>query len=84
MTGAIIATGGLGSVIARLLASGGETLRLSSADSESARALAAKIGRAAVVAAGNRDALQGADAVGGDLHDLVVGHAEARSLIGGA
>ena len=63
MTTAIIGTGGLGSVIARQLAAGGETVRLSSADSESARALAARIGRAAVVAAGNRDALQGADAV---------------------
>ncbi len=63
MTTAIIGTGGLGSVIARQLASGGETLRLSSADNEAARMLAAEIGRAAVVAAGNRDALQGADAV---------------------
>jgi 8-hydroxy-5-deazaflavin:NADPH oxidoreductase len=63
MTTAIIGTGGLGSVIARQLASGGETVRLSSADSKSARTLAAQIGRAAVVAAGNRDALQGADAV---------------------
>ncbi len=63
MTTAIIGTGGLGSVIARQLASGGETLRLSSADRESARTLAAQIGRAAVVAAGNRDALQGAGAV---------------------
>jgi 8-hydroxy-5-deazaflavin:NADPH oxidoreductase len=63
MTTAIIGTGGLGSVIARQLASGGETLRLSSADSESARALAAQIGHGAVVAAGNRDALQGAGAV---------------------
>jgi 8-hydroxy-5-deazaflavin:NADPH oxidoreductase len=63
MTTAIIGTGGLGSVIARHLASGGETVRLSSADSESARTLAAQIGRAAVVATGNRDALQGADAV---------------------
>jgi predicted dinucleotide-binding enzyme len=63
MTTAIIGTGGLGSVIARLLASGGETLRLSSADSKSARTLAAKIGPAAVAASGNRDALQGADAV---------------------
>ena len=63
MTTAIIGTGGLGSVIARLLASGGETLRLSSADSESARTLAAKIGPAAVAASGNRDALHGADAV---------------------
>jgi predicted dinucleotide-binding enzyme len=63
MTTAIIGTGGIGSVIARGLASGGETLRLSSADSASARTLAAQIGRAAVVAVGNRDALQGAGAV---------------------
>jgi 8-hydroxy-5-deazaflavin:NADPH oxidoreductase len=63
MTTAIIGTGGIGSVIARELASGGETLRLSSADIESARKLAAQIGPAAVVASGNRDALQGADAV---------------------
>ena len=63
MTTAIIGTGGLGSAIARQLASGGETLRLSSADNESARTLAAKIGGAAVAAAGNHDALQGADAV---------------------
>jgi len=63
MTTAIIGTGGLGSVIARQLATGGETLRISSADNKSARTLAAQIGRAAVVAAGNRDALQGADAV---------------------
>ena len=62
MTTAIIGTGGLGSVIARQLASGGEALRLSSADNASARTLAAKIGRAAVATAGNRDALQGADA----------------------
>src|SRR5579863_9554976 len=63
MTTAIIGTGGLGSVIARQLAAGGETLRLSSADTESARKLAAQIGSAATVAAGNRDALQGAGAV---------------------
>jgi 8-hydroxy-5-deazaflavin:NADPH oxidoreductase len=63
MTTAIIGTGGLGSVIARQLASGGETLRLASADRESAQRLAAQIGPAAVVAASNRDALQGADAV---------------------
>ncbi len=62
MTTAIIGTGGIGSAIARQLASGGETLRLSGADTESARTLAAQIGRGAVVAAGNRDALQGADA----------------------
>jgi 8-hydroxy-5-deazaflavin:NADPH oxidoreductase len=65
MTTAIIGTGGLGSVIARHLAAGGETLRLSSADPESARTLAAQIGPAAVAvaAASNGDALQGADAV---------------------
>jgi 8-hydroxy-5-deazaflavin:NADPH oxidoreductase len=63
MTTAIIGTGGLGSVIARQLASGGETLRLSSADKESARTLAVQIGHAAVAAASNRDALQGAGAV---------------------
>jgi predicted dinucleotide-binding enzyme len=63
MTTAIIGTGGLGSVIARQLGSGGETLRLSSADKESARTLSARIGGAAVVAADNRDAVQGADAV---------------------
>jgi predicted dinucleotide-binding enzyme len=61
MTTAIIGTGGIGSVIARRLASG-ETLRRSSADHESARTLAEEIGRAAVVAVDNRDALQGADA----------------------
>jgi ornithine cyclodeaminase/alanine dehydrogenase-like protein (mu-crystallin family) len=63
MTTAVIGTGGIGSVIARQLASGGETLRLSSADRKSARTLAAGIGRAAVVAVDNRDALRGADAV---------------------
>jgi len=63
VTTAIIGTGRIGSVIARQLASGGETVRLSSADNESARALAAEIGRTAVVAVDNRDALQGADAV---------------------
>jgi 8-hydroxy-5-deazaflavin:NADPH oxidoreductase len=78
MTTAVIGTGGLGSVIARHLASGGETLWLSSADTASARTLAAQIGRAAVVAVDNREAL------GGDLHGLVVGPAEARSLIRGA
>ena len=63
MTTAVIGTGGVGSAIARQLASGGETLRLSSADKESARKLAAEIGPAAVVAVDNGDALQGADAV---------------------
>ena len=63
MTTAIIGTGGIGSAIARQLASGGETLRLSGADIKSARALAAEIGRGAVAAVDNRDALQDADAV---------------------
>jgi 8-hydroxy-5-deazaflavin:NADPH oxidoreductase len=63
MTTAVIGTGGIGSVIARELASGGETLRLSSADHKSARMLAAEIGQAAVVAVDNHDALRGADAV---------------------
>jgi predicted dinucleotide-binding enzyme len=39
MTTAIIGTGGIGSVIARQLASGGETLWLSSADNNSAQRL---------------------------------------------
>jgi 8-hydroxy-5-deazaflavin:NADPH oxidoreductase len=63
MTTAIIGTGGLGSAIARQLASGGETLQLSSANTESARKLAATIGEAASVAVDNRTALLGADAV---------------------
>jgi predicted dinucleotide-binding enzyme len=42
MTTAVIGTGTLGSVIARLLASGGKTLRFSSADNRSARMLAAE------------------------------------------
>jgi hypothetical protein len=63
VTTAIIGTGGIGSAIARQLASGGETLRLSSTDTKSARTLAARIGRAAVVAVDNRDALQAAEAV---------------------
>ena len=63
MTTAIIGTGGIGSAIARELASGGEPLRLASADHESPRTLATKIGHGAVAAADNRDALQGADAV---------------------
>jgi 8-hydroxy-5-deazaflavin:NADPH oxidoreductase len=45
MTTAIIGTGGIGSAIARQLGSGGETLRLSSADKASAGKLAAEIGR---------------------------------------
>jgi predicted dinucleotide-binding enzyme len=63
MTTAILGTGGLGSVIARQLAAGGETLRLASADGGSARRLAAEIGGAASVAADNRDAVQGAEAI---------------------
>ena len=63
MTTAIIGTGGIGFAIARELAAGGESLRLASADHESARTLAAKIGHGAVAAADNHDALEGADAV---------------------
>ena len=63
MTTAIIGTGGIGSAIAGQLGSGGETLRLSSADKASAQTLATEIGKAAVVAADNCDALNGADAV---------------------
>jgi 8-hydroxy-5-deazaflavin:NADPH oxidoreductase len=63
MTTAIIGTGGIGSAIARRLASGGEILRLSSADAASAEKLATEIGQAAVVAADNHDALQGAGGV---------------------
>jgi hypothetical protein len=63
MTTAIIGTGGLGSAIARELAAGGETLRLASANQDSARTLTAKIGPAAIAATDNKDALQKADAV---------------------
>jgi 8-hydroxy-5-deazaflavin:NADPH oxidoreductase len=63
MATAIIGTGGIGSAIARQLAAGGETVRLSSADPESARALAAEIGAAAVVPLNNRDAMRDAGAV---------------------
>jgi predicted dinucleotide-binding enzyme len=63
MTTAVIGTGGVGSVIARQLASGGESLRLSSADNKSARMLAEQIGARAVAAVDNRDALRSADAV---------------------
>jgi 8-hydroxy-5-deazaflavin:NADPH oxidoreductase len=63
VTTAIIGTGGLGSAIARQLASGGETLRLSNADIKSAQALAAEIGSDSVVAADNHEALRSAEAV---------------------
>lgn len=61
MTTAIIGTGVLGSAIARQLASGGERLRLSSTDRDSAQSLATEIGGTAVVAVDNGDALRGAD-----------------------
>ncbi len=63
MTTAVIGSGGIGSAIARQLASGGEDLRLASVDNKSVRMLAAQIGQAAVVADDNRDAVSGADAV---------------------
>jgi 8-hydroxy-5-deazaflavin:NADPH oxidoreductase len=76
MTTAIIGTGGLGSVIAQQLVSGGENVRLSSPDSASARSLAADIGQAAVVAVNNRDALHEAESVVlalrfGNLRDVI-------------
>ena len=63
MTTAVIGTGGIGSAIARLLASGGETLRLASADCDSARKLADEIGQPDGVAVQNRAAVRDVDAV---------------------
>ena len=63
MSTAIIGTGVLGSVIARLLASGGESVRLASANAQSARKLAAEIGPGAVAAADDRAGLHDAAAV---------------------
>ena len=63
MVTAIIGTGGIGSAVARLLAAGGEPVRLASAHNASARTLAGAIGPPAVAAADNRDALDGAGAV---------------------
>lgn len=63
MTTAVIGSGGIGSAIARRLSSGGETLRLASADSGSVQKLAAQLGPGAAVATDNVDALRGADAV---------------------
>ena len=78
MTTAIIGTGGIGSAIARQLASGGEALQLSSADKQSARTLAAAIG-GAVVALDNRSALHGADAVILALRFSVLNESSTRS-----
>jgi hypothetical protein len=63
VTTAIIGTGGIGSAVARILASGGETLRLASADRASARTLSREIGSAAAATADNREALKGVEAV---------------------
>jgi 8-hydroxy-5-deazaflavin:NADPH oxidoreductase len=63
MTTAVIGTGGLGSAIARQLGAGGETLRLSSPDKDSAQKLAAAIGPNATVAVDNNDALMGSESV---------------------
>jgi 8-hydroxy-5-deazaflavin:NADPH oxidoreductase len=85
MTTALIGTGGLGSAIARRLASGGESLRLASADRESARKLAAELGPAAVVAKDNSDAVEAAESVVLALRFTVlegVLHAIADSLVG--
>ena len=56
MTTAIIGTGGIGSAIARELAAGGETLRLASADHESARALAGCSGLFTLIQSAQRPA----------------------------
>jgi predicted dinucleotide-binding enzyme len=92
MTTAIIGTGGIGSVIARQLASGGETLRLSPAvlfyatdddrASEEVERLIRTAGSEPAKVGGIEQS--GRLEVGGDLHDLLVGPAEARSLISGA
>jgi predicted dinucleotide-binding enzyme len=63
MSTAVIGTGVLGSVIARLLTQGGESVRLASAKAQSARELAAELGPGAVAAADDGAALRGADAV---------------------
>jgi predicted dinucleotide-binding enzyme len=63
MTTAIIGTGQIGSAVARLLAAGGETVRLSSANAESAKDVAARIGTRATAWTTNRDAVEGADTV---------------------
>jgi predicted dinucleotide-binding enzyme len=73
MTTAIIGTGGLGSVIARQLASGGGV---------EVERLIRTAGFEPVKADGIEQS--GRLEVGGDLHGLVVGLAEARSLIGRA
>ena len=53
----------LGSAIARLLTSGGESVRLASANARLARKLAVEIGPGAVAAADDRAALRVPDAV---------------------
>ncbi len=63
MTTAVIGSGGIGSAVARLLASGGESLRLSSADNQAAKKLAEQIGPTAVAVADNREAVRGTEAV---------------------
>jgi predicted dinucleotide-binding enzyme len=83
VTTAVIGTGGLGSVTARLLAAGGENLRLSSGGYAAARALAAEIGPAPVAAAGNADAVQGSRWAA-TFTISSSGPVRARSLIDGA
>jgi hypothetical protein len=63
MTTAVIGTGVLGSAIVRLLAGGGEDLRISSPDSQSVRRLIAELKRPVIAGADNRDAVREADAV---------------------
>jgi hypothetical protein len=63
MTTAVIGMGVLGSTIVRLLAAGGEDLRISSPDSQSVRRLITEIDGSVCAAADNPDAVRGADAV---------------------
>jgi len=63
VTTALIGTGTLGSVIARLLTAGGESVRLAGGAGDSARTLAGELGPNAAAADGDDDAVRGADAV---------------------
>lgn len=63
MTTAVIGTGVLGSTIVRLLAAGGEDIRISSPDSQSVRRLITELNERVIAAADNHDAVRGADTV---------------------
>ena len=63
MTTGVIGTGVLGSTIVRLLAAGGEDLRISSSDSQSVQRLTEEFNGRVIAAADNNDAVRQADAV---------------------